>query len=247
MTFYFKLAILHIAATLAFVAQCIYGSTTDWVVSLSVYAFVAMSLTLTYHRFLAHKSFEFKCDWMRKFFITVCTVGSGFSSPIAWVAIHREHHRHSDTEKDPHRGTLRNFLKLHTTSMFIKPNIKFVVDLMRDPFCKFLHNNYFKLHVGYALVLGIINPWLILSFYLVPVFILWHLGILVNSISHLVGYRTYETKDNSKNNPILGIFFFGEWHNNHHAKPYSARHGEKWWEIDITYLIIKTIGKNIKV
>lgn len=247
MTFYCKLAILHISATIAFLIQIFYGSTVDWLMSLFVYCFVAISLTLTYHRCLAHKSFEFKHQWMKKFFITVCTVGSGFSSPIAWVAIHREHHRHSDTEKDPHRGRLKNFFKLHTTSMFIKPNIKFVVDLIRDPFCKFLHTNYFKLHLTYALVLGIINPWLILSFYLVPVFILWHFGILVNSISHLFGYRSYETKDNSKNNPILGIFFFGEWHNNHHAKPYSARQGEKWWEIDLTYQIIKVIGKNIKI
>lgn len=247
MTFYIKLAILHIVATIAFVAQIFYGTMTDWILSMIVYVVVAASLTLTYHRYLAHKSFEFKQEWMRKFFITICTVGSGFSSPIAWVAIHREHHRYSDTEKDPHKGSLGNFFKLHTTSMFIKPNIKFVVDLMRDPFCKFLHNNYFKIHTAYALMLLVIDPWLVLSFYLVPIFILWHLGILVNSISHLFGYRNYDTNDNSKNNWILGIFFFGEWHNNHHAKPYSARHGEKWWEIDLTYVIIKLIGKNIKI
>jgi stearoyl-CoA desaturase (delta-9 desaturase) len=32
------------------------------------------------------------------------------------------------------------------------------------------------------------------------------------------------------------------WHNNHHAFPRSARHGLRWWEVDVTYLLICLLG-----
>ncbi|MGE5755219.1 MAG: hypothetical protein ACM35G_05810, partial [Planctomycetaceae bacterium] len=32
------------------------------------------------------------------------------------------------------------------------------------------------------------------------------------------------------------------WHNNHHAFQTSARHGLRWWEIDMTYLTIRLMS-----
>lgn len=236
---------LHFISGLALIFQIFTGTANDWLITLLVYSVVAICLTMTYHRFLAHKSFEFKYDWIRKLCVSVCTIGSGFSSPIVWVAIHREHHRFSDTERDPHLGSkIGNILKLHFTSMFISPNIKYSVDLLKDPFYVFLHNNYFKLHLLWALLLAMIDPMLVISAYLVPVCLLWHAGNLVNSTSHCLGYRNYETRDQSRNNWVVALAFFGEWHNNHHNQPRNAKHGEKWWEIDIGYYFIKLLGKN---
>lgn len=241
-----SLFVLHVAATIALFYQILTGNAQDWLFTGITYIIVAICLTMTYHRYLAHKSFEFKSNLIRKLCVIVCTLGSGFSSPIVWAAIHKEHHRFSDTDKDPHLGRLRNIIKLHFTSMFITPNIKYAVDLLKDPFYVFLHNHYFKLHIIWASVLCIINPSLVIPMYLVPLCLLWHAGNLVNSISHCVGYRNHNTKDQSRNNWAVALLFFGEWHNNHHNNPRSAKHGEKWWEIDITYMLIRLLGKNIK-
>ena len=65
----------------------------------------------------------------------------------------------------------------------------------------------------------------------------------VNSVTHMWGYRNYETDEHSRNNLVVGYTAMGEgWHNNHHADPRSARHGHRWWELDITYLTIRLFG-----
>jgi fatty-acid desaturase len=67
-----------------------------------------------------------------------------------------------------------------------------------------------------------------------------HFTWSVNSVTHLWGYRNYETADNSRNNAIIAFVSNGEgWHNNHHADPHSARHGHKWWEFDVAWLTIR--------
>jgi stearoyl-CoA desaturase (delta-9 desaturase) len=66
----------------------------------------------------------------------------------------------------------------------------------------------------------------------------------VNSITHLWGYRNYETDEDSRNNLFVGYLAHGEgWHNNHHAHPRSARHGHHWWELDTTYWTIALFEK----
>jgi stearoyl-CoA desaturase (delta-9 desaturase) len=78
----------------------------------------------------------------------------------------------------------------------------------------------------------------------IRIFLLHHSTWSVNSICHLFGARDYETKDLSRNNPYIALLTFGEgWHNNHHAYPYSARHGLRWWQFDISYIVILTLGK----
>jgi hypothetical protein len=59
---------------------------------------------------------------------------------------------------------------------------------------------------------------------------------------HVWGYRNYETRDDSRNNPIIGLLAGGEgWHNNHHADPTSARHGHKWWQFDLSWQTIRVM------
>ena len=71
-----------------------------------------------------------------------------------------------------------------------------------------------------------------------------HSTWLVNSASHMFGYRNYETTDDSTNLWWVGILAFGEgWHNNHHAYQRMARHGHKWWEVDLTYVAICALEK----
>ena len=63
-------------------------------------------------------------------------------------------------------------------------------------------------------------------------------------MAHFWGYRNYETRDRSTNNFVLALTNNGEgWHNNHHAHPRCAAHGHRWWEFDLTYLIILLLEK----
>ena len=73
------------------------------------------------------------------------------------------------------------------------------------------------------------------------VFVL-HSTWLVNSASHMWGYRNYPTSDDSRNNWWVALLTYGEgWHNNHHAYPRMARHGHRWWEVDATFLTIRVL------
>ena len=70
----------------------------------------------------------------------------------------------------------------------------------------------------------------------------WHITWSVNSVTHVWGYRNYETDDNSRNNILVGLWSNGEgWHNNHHADQRAAAHGHKWWEFDVTWLTIRAL------
>ena len=67
-----------------------------------------------------------------------------------------------------------------------------------------------------------------------------HMTWSINSICHIIGSRDYQSSDDSRNNLFFGIFSHGEgWHNNHHAFPTSARHGLKWWQFDLSWIIIR--------
>ena len=69
-----------------------------------------------------------------------------------------------------------------------------------------------------------------------------HATWLINSATHIWGYRNYEISDHSRNLWWVAMLTNGEgWHNNHHAYPRMARHGHKWWEFDMTFMVIKAM------
>jgi stearoyl-CoA desaturase (delta-9 desaturase) len=126
---------------------------------------------------------------------------------------------------------------------------RYVPDLERDRWCRWMSMSF-----PVWAVLGFVVPaalgglltmsWtgVLLGFIwggLVRVFLLHHVTWSINSVCHIWGSRPFESHDQSRNNPILGILALGEgWHNGHHAFPASARHGLRWWEFDASYLLI---------
>ncbi len=90
----------------------------------------------------------------------------------------------------------------------------------------------------------LIGGWpLLLWGYFLSTVLLWHGTFTINSFSHLIGTRRWETTDQSRNNWFLAIVTMGEgWHNNHHYCMSSARQGYKWWEYDITWMILKLLS-----
>jgi hypothetical protein len=88
---------------------------------------------------------------------------------------------------------------------------------------------------------------------LIRIFLLHHVTWSINSICHTFGTRPFDSRDESRNNVFMALLGFGEgWHNGHHAFPASARHGLRWWEIDLSWLVIKflalvRLARDIKV
>ncbi len=194
------------------------------------------------HRYYSHKTFEFKNQWVKKFFI-FCSVWGVIGDPIAWVNTHRHHHRHTDKEGDPHSPKVLGFIQVQWFSMFHTPtNLRLVPDLIRDQTLVRIHKYYFFFHWLILATLALISIKLVMIIYLVPGAILWNMGSLINNFGHKLGYRNHETKDSSTNNIVLGYLVWGEgWHNNHHNSPANGKFGEKPWEFDAGYKVIQSI------
>ena len=121
-------------------------------------------------------------------------------------------------------------------------------DLVRDPFYASLETTYFLWH-GALLLAVTFAGWAWGGWYMAGSFVaygfflrmllLLHATWMVNSLTHMWGYRSYQTKDQSRNNPLVGLLAQGEgWHNNHHHYQASVNHGHRWWELDFTFLVI---------
>jgi stearoyl-CoA desaturase (delta-9 desaturase) len=201
-----------------------------------------LGITVTFHRYLSHQSFEFRWPWMEKFFSLLGLLG-GTGSAIGWVALHKAHHAYVDTDRDPHgppRGW-RNFYPDYDTHL----RYRFAKHLIKDPFHWFLHKNGAWIIGAYLLALYVFGGLEALAFLgLIPQVITGGVSSVCNWFTHFHGYRTYDTDDNSRNVWWLAIPTWGEsWHNNHHANigDYSFRN--KWWEIDISAMVIYLVKK----
>jgi stearoyl-CoA desaturase (delta-9 desaturase) len=166
-------------------------------------------------------------------------------SSLAWVAVHRQHHRYSDTILDPHSphnlGILKSWLGFWGK---IKIDLRHCKDLRKSKFHRILHKNYILIHSVYILFLYTIDPLMVIYVYAIPAVLIFHSAGAFDVIAHMHGYRTHDTSDRSKNSWIANIITMGEgWHNNHHAKPYAWNNWEHWWEIDVPSLIIRMIKK----
>lgn len=228
-----KLLILQIAAHLSFIPMIMYGEWYHWAIALFTYFVTGcFGMTMTFHRLLSHKSWNAP-KWFEIFGTLAGTYGLTGSS-IGWVAVHREHHHYTDQERDPHSPKHKGFVRVQWLSMFDTPNPKYATHLMRDKLHTLTHKYYIHLHVAVIVFWSLIDPMLLVSAYLVPAAILWNAGSFINTLTHMIGYRNFDTNDDSTNISLLGILMWGEgWHNNHHAKPNSWSFKERWWEFDI--------------
>lgn len=203
-----------------------------------LYGVVGMGMML--HRFCSHKSFQFKNKNVEKFFTFVALISSR-GSPLAWVHIHRMHHAYSDTEKDPHRP--ENFSLFSFKTTYIKEIKLFLIrDLMTKEH-KFYHEYYFLILGIWCLTLFLISPYLFYFAWALPVFLNQISQDLWNYYSHVnVGYRNFNTKDNSRNVFWLWPLVLGEaWHNNHHNFPNSHDLTCRPAELDPINLLIQLV------
>ncbi|ESQ36285.1 hypothetical protein EUTSA_v10008319mg [Eutrema salsugineum] len=212
-----------------------------------VFLVTGLSITFSYHRNLSHRSFK-----LPKWLEYPCAYSALFAlqgDPMDWVSIHRFHHQFTDSKRDPHspkEGLWFSHILWIFDTLYIKykcggrDNVK---DLKEQWFYRFLRR---------TIAVHIVMYWTFLYLYGglpyltcgggVPNMIGYHGTWLINSACHIWGSRSWNTKDTSRNIWWLSIFTMGEsWHNNHHAFESSARQGLEWWQIDITWYLIRLL------
>ena len=210
-----------------------------------------LGITMTYHRLMAHRSFAVP-KWLERILVT-CGALAMEGGPIKWSGHHRMHHANPDSEKDPHNSR-RGFLFCHMSWIFkYRPTFddpnklrRFARDIHSDSYYRWLETT-----------MGQFLPQLVLGAALFAIggigMVLWgvclrmvwvyHVTWFVNSATHFFGYRNYDIDDMSRNTWWVALLAFGEgWHNNHHANQHVAEAGHKWWEFDVTMIVIRSLN-----
>ena len=218
-----------------------------WIATITGYICLTMlGISAGYHRLFCHRGF--RVNIVIKRLLLWLGIMAGQGSPIFWIGIHRGyHHRYADTDKDAH-SPMHGFWHSYILWMFKRDSmsIRSTVDLIRDPDMVFAHKHYIKILWATHLILALISIDLWMYLLMFPAFITLHGFLSQTSLTHIsfMGYRNYNTNDNSVNSPWLFPFILGEaWHNNHHGEGRNPNYGRKWWELDPTYWIICLIKK----
>jgi fatty-acid desaturase len=223
------------------------------VVFAALYVVTGLGITLGYHRLLTHRSFA--TNKVVEYLLTLFGVLANQDGPLSWASTHRRHHTHSDEPDDPHSPE-HGFWWSHV-GWWLRPephdpdrsffNVK---DLARDPVMRLFE----RFHWVFPILLGAVLyglgelwsgsglSWVLWGVAARTVFV-YHATWLVNSAAHKWGYQGFDTGDRSRNLWWVAMVTFGEgWHNNHHAHQRSAAHGLRWWEVDPTYLVIRSMA-----
>jgi fatty-acid desaturase len=209
----------------------------------------SLGICFTYHRLLTHRGFRVPkpIEYLGTVFGMLASEGGA----ISWVAMHRIHHAKSDkpgqdihTPKDgfwwSHMGWIVCDLGRERREM----ERRYAPELVADPVHRLLNRIHLVPNILVGLALYAWGGWsLVVWGVFVRLVITLHGTWLVNSATHVWGYRTWNTNEDSRNLWWVGLLAWGEgWHNTHHAFQRSARHGLEWWEFDATWLVIRSLA-----
>jgi stearoyl-CoA desaturase (delta-9 desaturase) len=221
------------------------GITRTAVVLLVVlYAARVFFLTAGYHRYFAHRTY--KMGRITQFVFALGGLTAAQKGPLWWAGWHRQHHRYTDTPRDPHspeQGFWWSHIGWVLSGRYSKTPFAQINDFARFPELRFLDRHDWVGPWALAIACYLIGGWsgLVVGFFASTVLV-WHATFAVNSVTHIVGRRRYATDDTSRNFAPVALLTFGEgWHNNHHRHPTSARQGEPWWEVDLSYLMLRAL------
>jgi stearoyl-CoA desaturase (Delta-9 desaturase) len=222
-----------------------------WVLTGIFYLFTGLSITGGYHRLFSHQSY--KAKWPVRLFFALFGAATFQSSILEWCTDHRDHHRYTDTPKDPY-NIKQGFWHAHMGWLFSldysKHDFSNVPDLVADPIVAFQHKYYRPL----AIVMGVLLPTAIAAFWgnawgglLVAGFlrmaILFQGTFCINSVCHMLGKRPYSDKQSARDNWLSALLTMGEgYHNFHHQFPIDYRNAIKFYQFDPTKWLIKLLS-----
>lgn len=202
-------------------------------------------ITAGFHRYFSHRAFT-----TNRTFQFVLAFGGGAAAQkgvLWWASNHRGHHRHTETERDPHtplKGLYQSHIGWIVTERWEPTDWDAIEDFARFPELRFLNRHDWIAPWTFAVAAFLIDGWrgLVVGFFLSTV-LLWHATFSVNSLAHIMGRRRYATGDTSRNSWFVALITGGEgWHNNHHHFPKAARNGFFWWEYDPTYYVLRAMS-----
>jgi stearoyl-CoA desaturase (Delta-9 desaturase) len=229
------------------------------IVALLAYVVRMFAITGLYHRYFSHKTF--KTSRVGQFVFGILGASAVQRGPIWWAAHHRHHHANSDQPGDIHSPRQVGFWRAHMGWFLSRkgfaPDLKYVRDLMQFRELRWLDR--FDIAIPFVLgvgmfLLGVLledtaphlgtNGWQMLVWgFVISTVVCYHATYTINSLSHVFGKQRYRTGDTSRNNWLLAIITLGEgWHNNHHHYPNTVKQGFYWWEIDVSYYILKVLS-----
>jgi stearoyl-CoA desaturase (Delta-9 desaturase) len=235
---------------------------TDLALFVGMYVVTALGITVGFHRLFVHRSFE-TYGWVKVLYGVMGSMAIE-GQLFQWSAMHRRHHQHSDTPDDPHTphhsgsgvwGVIKGFFHSHVAWLFDPDPAalhRYVKDLRASKALRVV-NALFPLWAAISIVLPAVLGGLITMSWAgaltgfiwgsaVRIFLVHHVTWSVNSACHLWGKQPFKSNDESRNNAIVGLLAMGEgWHNTHHAFPTSARHGLRWWQIDLSWYTIRAM------
>ncbi len=224
----------------------------------AMYFIRMFAITGFYHRYFSHKAF--KTGRIIQFLFALLGACATQRGALWWAAHHRNHHRSSDTEDDPHsprEGFFWSHMGWFLSRKHVHTQEQLIPDLMQFPELRWLDRFDMVVPVVFATAiffLGVLlkhvapelqtnGVQLLIWGYFVSTVVLIHVTLTINSLTHRFGRRRYATNDDSRNNWFLAVLTLGEgWHNNHHHYPGSVRQGFYWWEIDISYYLLKIMS-----
>lgn len=214
----------------------------DVALCISLYFGRMFFITGGFHRYFSHHAF--KTNRVVQFLFAFFAQTSAQRGALWWAAHHRHHHRFSDMPEDvhsPHRGLFYSHVGWILDPANDRTKVEGIRDFAKYPELRFLD----RWHILPAVMLGAACFWwggasALFGGFFLSTMLLYHGTFTVNSLTHLWGTRRFVTRDTSRNNFLIALITNGEgWHNNHHHYPSTAKAGFRWWEIDLTYYILK--------
>ena len=213
---------------------------------LGLYWLRMFAITAGYHRYFAHRSF--KTSRLFQFILAFLGASSMQKGPLWWAGHHRHHHRFSDQDEDLHSPHRDGFWWAHVgwilSSKYDETPEDLIKDFVKVPELRWLNRWHLVPGVILAAVLLFLGGWPAFVWgFLVSTVLTWHATFAINSLTHVFGRVRYRTADTSKNSVILALLTLGEgWHNNHHYYQTATRQGFFWWEVDVSYYILKLLS-----
>jgi stearoyl-CoA desaturase (delta-9 desaturase) len=203
-------------------------------------------VTGAYHRYFSHRSYK-TSRWFQ-FVLALGATMTAQKGPLWWAAHHRMHHKLSDQPGDLHSVMQNGFWWSHMGWILSRDledtDHSRIKDFAKYPELVWLDRLWLVPPVAVGVATFFIGGFFALVWgFAVAQVLCWHGTFTINSLSHLWGGRRYVTSDDSRNNFVLATITLGEgWHNNHHHYQVSARNGFMWWEIDVTYYVLRALA-----
>jgi stearoyl-CoA desaturase (Delta-9 desaturase) len=232
----------------------------DGLIDLSVWGYVGITLLLTHvtiasvtiflHRHQAHRALTLH-PAVSHFFRLWLWLTTGMVTR-EWVAVHRKHHAKCETKEDPHSPQVWGIWRVLFGGTWLyrdaAGNAEDVEMYGRGAPNDWLERRIYSAHRFFGIGIMLAIDFVLFGLPGLAIFVVqmlwipfWAAGV-INGVGHYLGYRNFETQDASRNIVPFGVFIGGEeFHNNHHAYSYSAKLGNKWWEIDAGWIYIRAL------